>query len=298
MSNPFLKVENLKKTFPGPRGEPPLTVFENVNFGVEKGEFICVIGHSGCGKSTILNVMAGLDDATDGYVFMDGKEIKGTSLDRGVIFQNHSLLPWKSALSNVIFAVKARWPGWSRDKIRAHAMKYIEMVGLQGAEHRRPSQLSGGMRQRVGIARAFAIEPKLLLMDEPFGALDALTRGTIQDELLDIWSKTNQTVFMITHDVDEAILLSDRILLMTNGPNAQVAEAVEVDIPRPRTRETLIKHDQYYQIRNHLVDFLVRRSKELSGKVTDTQTVRVGGADEGSASAGNDDSRQAAAGGS
>ncbi|MCC5859705.1 MAG: ABC transporter ATP-binding protein [Ectothiorhodospiraceae bacterium] len=276
MTKPFLQVENLKKTFPAPRGEPPLTVFAGVNFSIEKGEFICVIGHSGCGKSTILNIMAGLDQASDGYVFMDGKEIRGTSLDRGVIFQNHSLLPWKSALSNVMFAVKSRWPGWSREKVREHAMKYIAMVGLKGTEDRKPSQLSGGMRQRVGIARAFAIEPKMLLMDEPFGALDALTRGTIQDELLSIWSQAGQTVFMITHDVDEAILLSDRILLMTNGPNASVAEAVQVDIPRPRQRETLFKHERFYQIRNHLVDFLVRRSRELAGTGGgETRTVRL-----------------------
>lgn len=148
-----------------------------------------------------------------------------------MIFQNHSLLPWKSALANVVFATQARWPGWSRQQVREHAMKYIRLVGLEGSETRRPAELSGGMRQRVGIARAFAIEPKLLLMDEPFGALDALTRGTIQDELLRIWSDSGQTVFMITHDVDEAILLSDRILLMTNGPEAHVAEAVKVDIP-------------------------------------------------------------------
>ena len=266
MTKPFLYVENLKKSFPGPRGEDDLTVFENVSFGIEKGEFVCVIGHSGCGKSTILNVMAGLDESTDGYVFMDGKEVKGTSLDRGVIFQNHSLLPWKSALSNVTFAVKAKWPEWSKQQVTEHAMKYIELVGLKGSEQRRPAQLSGGMRQRVGIARAFAIEPKMLLMDEPFGALDALTRGSIQDELLKICSETKQTVFMITHDVDEAILLSDRILLMTNGPYAQVAESVTVPIPRPRARETLVRQDGYYETRNHLVDFLVRRSKELQGE--------------------------------
>ena len=275
MTKPFLYVENLKKAFPGARGQEPLTVFENVNFGIDKGEFVCVIGHSGCGKSTILNVMAGLDESTDGYVFMDGKEVQGTSLDRGVIFQNHSLLPWKSALSNVTFAVKSKWPGWSREQVREHAMKYIELVGLKGSEHKRPSELSGGMKQRVGIARAFAIEPKMLLMDEPFGALDALTRGSIQDELLKICSETRQTVFMITHDVDEAILLSDRILLMTNGPHAQVAEAVEVPIPRPRKRETLVRQDGYYETRNHLVDFLVRRSKELQGEY-------VGGSDDSS----------------
>ncbi|SEO43995.1 nitrate/nitrite transport system ATP-binding protein [Aquisalimonas asiatica] len=278
MSKPFLYVENLKKTFPGARGKDDLTVFENVNFGIEKGEFVCVIGHSGCGKSTILNVMAGLDESSDGYVFMDGKEVQGTSLDRGVVFQNHSLLPWKSALANVTFAVKSKWPGWSKEKVRDHAMQYIELVGLKGSEDKRPSQLSGGMKQRVGIARAFAIEPKMLLMDEPFGALDALTRGSIQDELLKICAETKQTVFMITHDVDEAILLSDRILLMTNGPHAQVAESVTVPIDRPRKRETLVRQDGYYETRNHLVDFLVRRSKELQGEyvqddgTTETET--------------------------
>ena len=269
MTKHFLQVENLKKAFPGPGGGDPLVVFEEVNFGIEKGEFVCIIGHSGCGKSTILNVMAGLDEASGGYVFMDGKEVTGTSLDRGVIFQNHSLLPWKSALGNVKFAVKARRPGWSREQVHAHALKYIRLVGLEGAEDRRPAQLSGGMRQRVGIARAFAIEPKMLLMDEPFGALDALTRGSIQDELLDIWNRTQQTVFMITHDVDEAILLSDRVLLMTNGPQARVAESVSIDIPRPRKRETLINHERYYQIRNHLLDFLIRRSKEPAGQSTE-----------------------------
>jgi nitrate/nitrite transport system ATP-binding protein len=186
------------------------------------------------------------------------------------VFQNYSLLPWLSALSNVTFAVHSRWPEWDKSKVRAHSYKYLEMVGLTGgAELRKPAQLSGGMRQRVSIARAFAIEPKLLLLDEPFGALDALTRGTIQDELIKICSQTNQTVFMITHDVDEAILLADRILLMTNGPYARIAESVAVDIARPRDRTTIIHDPGYYAIRNHLVDFLVKRSKELSGNPTD-----------------------------
>ncbi|MGD2082890.1 MAG: ABC transporter ATP-binding protein [Chromatiales bacterium] len=268
MTHPFLEVEDLAKRFPAKEGE--LTVFDNVNFGVEKNEFICIIGHSGCGKSTILNVLAGLDTPSEGAVIMDGKEIGGPSLDRGVVFQNYSLLPWLSALSNVIFAVQSRWPRWTKQHVREHSYKYLEMVGLTGgAEHRKPSQLSGGMRQRVSIARAFAIEPKLLLLDEPFGALDALTRGSIQDELLKIWSETSQTVFMITHDVDEAILLADRILLMTNGPHARVAESVEVEIARPRRRTTIIHDPAYYPIRNHLVDFLVTRSRELSGGPSD-----------------------------
>jgi len=260
----FVEVEDLGKRFN--TGSDQLTVFENANFGIDKGEFVCIIGHSGCGKSTIMNILAGLDSATDGFVYMDGKEVKGPALERGVVFQNYSLMPWMSALKNIQFAVRARWPGWSKDRIKAHCYKYLEMVGLTGGvELRKPSELSGGMRQRVSIARAFAIEPKLLLLDEPFGALDALTRGNIQEELIKIWSETHQTVFMITHDVDEAILLADRILLMTNGPYARVAESVKVDIERPRERGSIIHDPAYYHIRNHLVDFLVSRSKELAG---------------------------------
>ena len=260
----FVEVENLSKRFQTREGE--LTVFEDANFGIEKGEFVCIIGHSGCGKSTILNVLAGLDSATDGAVFMESKEVSGPALERGVVFQSYSLFPWKTALKNVMFAVRARWPHKSKQEIKDHAYKYLEMVSLTGgAELRKPAELSGGMRQRVSIARAFAIEPKLLLLDEPFGALDALTRGNIQDELIKIWSQTHQTVFMITHDVDEAILLADRILLMTNGPYARIAESVKVDIERPRDRTTIIHDPGYYPIRNHLVDFLVKRSKELAG---------------------------------
>jgi len=267
MTHPFLEIKALAKRFPTKSGE--LTVFEDVSFGVERGEFVCIIGHSGCGKSTILNVLAGLDAPSAGEVLMAGKEVRGPALERGIVFQNYSLFPWRSALSNVMFGVAARWPGWSRDRVRDHSQKYLHMVGLKdGIEHRKPSQLSGGMRQRVAIARAFAIEPKLLLLDEPFGALDALTRGTIQDELLKICAETHQTVFMITHDVDEAILLADRILLMTNGPQARVAESVQVSIERPRERASIVHDPGYYRIRTHLVDFLVSRSAELSGSST------------------------------
>lgn len=261
----FLNAQGLTKRYPAPRGGEPLTVFENVTFGLRKREFVCVIGHSGCGKSTILNILAGLDNATAGVVLMDGQEITGPGLERGVVFQNYSLLPWISALKNITFAVRSRWPDWPRGQVLAHARKYIDLVGLGGgAEARRPAQLSGGMRQRVSIARAFAIEPKLLLLDEPFGALDALTRGMILEELIRIWEQTSQTVFMITHDVDEAILLSDRILLMTNGPCARIAESVSVNLPRPRNRSEIIHHPDYYPIRNYVIDFLVRRSKELT----------------------------------
>ena len=274
----FLESENLARRFPSKVGE--LTVFENANFTIEKGEFVCIIGHSGCGKSTIMNVLAGLDKPSEGLVFMDGVEVSGPSLDRGVVFQNYSLLPWLTALQNVTFAVQSRWPQWTKQQVRDHSYKYLTMVGLgDGAELRKPSQLSGGMRQRVSIARAFAIQPKLLLLDEPFGALDALTRGTIQDELVRICDATHQTVFMITHDVDEAILLADRILLMTNGPQARIAESVRVDLAHPRLRSKIIHDPGYYPIRNHLVDFLVRRSEELSGSAQEEGTPLVAAGD-------------------
>jgi nitrate/nitrite transport system ATP-binding protein len=266
MSKHFVEIQYLAKRYPDADGGQ-LTVFENANFGIDKGEFVCIIGHSGCGKSTIMNILAGLDEASEGVVLMNDKEVVGPSLDRGVVFQNYSLLPWLTTLKNITFGVQARWPDWSKEQVIEHSMKFIDLVGLKGTEQRKPSQLSGGMRQRVSIARAFATQPELLLLDEPFGALDALTRGMIQEELIKIWNETQQTVFMITHDVDEAILLADRILLMTNGPHARIAESVKVSIPRPRKRTDIIHHDAYYLIRNHLVDFLVNRSRELAGEV-------------------------------
>ncbi len=275
MSTPFLRVEGLSKRY----GRDAPAVFEEVTFGIEKGEFVCIIGHSGCGKTSILNLMAGLEKPTSGRVLMDGKEITKPSLDRGVVFQSHALMPWFSVLSNVVFAVKSRWPDWSKAQQIAHAMRYIEMVGLRGAEKKKPSALSGGMKQRVGIARAFAIEPKMLLLDEPFGALDALTRGVIQDELLNVCAETHQTVFMVTHDVDESILLADKILLMSNGPHAHVAEIVVNTMPKDRCRATMHHDPQFYPIRNHLVDFLVNRSRQIQAEGAGswvTQIVRPG----------------------
>ena len=271
---PFLKIEGLAKTYPG-NTEP---VFDGVNIDIARGEFVCIIGHSGCGKTTILNVLAGLESATSGHVFMDGREVSGPSLERGVVFQGHALMPWLTVRQNIAFAVRSKWPGWTSAKVDAHVQKYIELVGLTAAIDKKPSALSGGMKQRVGIARAFAIEPKMLLLDEPFGALDALTRGTIQDELMSIVRETKQTVFMITHDVDEAVLLADKILLMSNGPQARVAEIVRNTLPRDRQRATLHHDPQYYPLRNHLVDFLVTRSKHLShGKApTHPPTVEPG----------------------
>lgn len=266
MSKKFLSLECLTKKFPGKRKEDDYVVFEEISMGIEKGEFVCIIGHSGCGKSTIMNILAGLDRPSSGYISMDGEEVTGSSLDRGVVFQNYSLLPWLTALQNVTFGVKARFPKKSKKEIKDHSMKYLEMVGLAENVHKKPSELSGGMRQRVSIARAFATQPKLLLLDEPFGALDALTRGNIQDELIKIWNETKQTVFMITHDVDEAILLADKILLMSNGPGACIAESVLVNIPRPRERGKIIDDPGYYKIRRHLINFLVERSSHFSGE--------------------------------
>jgi len=271
MSTHFLSIDALKKVYSAEGGKTNPPVFEDIHFHIEKGEFVCIIGHSGCGKTTILNVMAGLEEASAGNVFMDGREVKGPSLDRGVVFQSHALMPWMSVLGNVAFAVKSRWPDWPKDKVAAHCTRYLEMVGLGHALHKKPAELSGGMKQRVGIARAFAIEPKMLLLDEPFGALDALTRGTIQDELLKIVQATHQTVFMITHDVDEAILLADKIVLMSNGPHAKIAEIVAVTMPRSRTRAEIHHDPQYYMIRNHLVDFLVNRSKSYAGAEAGTR---------------------------
>ena len=259
----FLKIEKLGKSY---QSDKP--VFSDVFFTIDKGEFVCIIGHSGCGKTTILNVLAGLDTATQGYAFMDGREIAGPSLERGVVFQSHALMPWLTVRQNIAFAVKSKWPDWKAPEINLHVEKHVGMVGLLHAIDKKPSQLSGGMKQRVGIARAFAIQPKMLLLDEPFGALDALTRGTIQDELMTIVRQTQQTVFMITHDVDEAILLSDRILLMSNGNEISgsyvpggLAEVVTNPLPRERTRAQLHHLPGYYDMRNHIVDFLVSRAK-------------------------------------
>ncbi|MBA3505285.1 MAG: ABC transporter ATP-binding protein [Betaproteobacteria bacterium] len=260
MGEPLIRIEGIQKRF-ADRAGVETTVFENLHFSVESGEFVCLVGHSGCGKTTILNILAGLDHASDGYVFVGGREVNGPSLDRAVIFQSHALMPWLTVMGNVAFAVSSRWPEWPRERVRAHCQKYIDLVNLTGAEKKRPAELSGGMKQRVGIARALAIQPKMLLMDEPFSALDALTRGVLQEEVLRICAETHQTVFMITHDVDEAILLADKIVLMTNGPFAKIAEIVVNTMPRSRTRHDLHRHPHYYRIRNHLIEFLVDRSR-------------------------------------
>jgi nitrate/nitrite transport system ATP-binding protein len=209
-------------------------------------------------------VLAGLDRPSEGAVIVDNQAIEGPSLDRAVIFQSHALLPWLTVMGNVAYAVSSKRRRWSRAEVEEHAQKFIALVGLSGAERKRPAELSGGMKQRVGIARALSIEPKILLMDEPFSALDALTRGTLQDEVRRICRETGQTVLMITHDVDEAIYLADRIVLMTNGPQAVTAETVENPLPADRARNDVHKHPLYYAVRNHVVDFLVSRSRSFS----------------------------------
>lgn len=256
----FLSIDHLSKRFPNHSGNGTVCIFQDVTVKIDQGEFVTVIGHSGCGKSTLLNIIAGLETPTEGGVILNRQEVTGPGLDRMVVFQNFALMPWMTVFENVALAVRSAYPTWSSHEINAHVNKYVALVGLTGSETKKPTALSGGMKQRVGLARAFSIEPKVLLLDEPFAQIDALTRGVIQEELVQMWNATRNTVFMVTHDVDEAILLSDRIMLMTNGPSARIAEIVDVTIPRPRSRETIIDDPQYYKIRNHVIHFLVRHA--------------------------------------
>src|SRR5919106_2119965 len=268
----YLTVDHITKHFPVVNGGGSASgngklfcVLKNVNLRVARGEFITTIGHSGCGKSTLLNIIAGFDKGSEGGIVLEGREVNEPGLDRMVVFQSFALMPWLSAFSNVRLAVKAANPSWDEAKVRQHTQKYIDMMGLQGAEEKKPAFLSGGMRQRVGLARAFAVEPKVLLLDEPFAQIDALTRGVIQEELVRMWSATRSTVFMVTHDVDEAILLSDRIALMTNSPEAKIAECLNVNIPRPRSRETIIDLPEYTRLRNQVLHFLMTQGAHMGG---------------------------------
>jgi nitrate/nitrite transport system ATP-binding protein len=272
VSEKFISIEGISKRYPAPGGGE-IAVFEDLWLAMRRGEFVCVIGHSGCGKTTVLNILAGLDMSSGGAVLVDGQAIEGPSLDRAVIFQSHALLPWRSVLGNIAYAVSSKWRSWNKAKVHAHAQKFVDLVGLSGSEHKKPAELSGGMKQRVGIARALSIEPKIMLMDEPFSALDALTRGTLQDEVRRICLETGQTVFMITHDVDEAIYLADRIVLMTNGPGAVLAEIVENQLPKDRARADFHRHPLYYPVRNHIIDFLVTRSRGFRAEGFDTRHV-------------------------
>jgi len=253
----FLEIDHVSKHFPAPDGRGNVTVFRDVAFGLDEGEFLTMVGHSGCGKSTLLNIIAGLEKPSEGGVVLQGREVTAPGIDRMVVFQNFALMPWLSVFENVRVAVRAAQPAWSSAEVAAWVQKYVDMVGLTGAEKKRPAALSGGMRQRVGLARAFSTQPKVLLLDEPFAQIDALTRGVIQDELVRMWTASRNTVFMVTHDVDEAILLSDRIALMTSGPEARLAEIVDVKVPRPRTRAELIDDPEYLRLRAHILHFLM-----------------------------------------
>jgi len=254
----FIEVQNAEVTFQTRKG--PFQALRDIDLKIEKGEFITLIGHSGCGKSTLLNLIAGLLSATSGVLICDNREIKGPGPERAVVFQNHSLLPWLTCFDNVYLAVErvfGAFEGKAQLKTRTHAA--LEMVGMSHATHKRPHEISGGMKQRVGIARALAMEPKVLLMDEPFGALDALTRAHLQDELLKIVARTKSTVVMVTHDVDEAVLLSDRIVMMTNGPAATIGEILTVPLARPRNRVQLAEDPTYVHCRKEVLDFLYTR---------------------------------------
>ncbi len=250
----MLDLKDLKKVYPTPKGD--YMVLEGLNLQVKKEEFITIIGHSGCGKTTMLSMIAGLNEISGGKIAVLGASIKGPGPDRGVIFQAPSLMPWMTAYENVMLGVKKVFPHGTK-KERADICKYyLSKVGLDGSFHKRASELSQGMQQRVGIARAFAIKPKVLLLDEPFGMLDSLTRGELQDVLIEIWNKEKITAVMITHDVDEAIFLSDRVVMMTSGPKAKIGDILPIEFERPRSRKTVLAHDDYYEYRKHLIDFL------------------------------------------
>lgn len=253
----FLQIDSVSKIYPTPTGVYP--VLEGVDLNVQKGQFVCVIGHSGCGKSTLLNMVAGFLEPTDGEVRLEDAKIVEPGPDRMVVFQNYALLPWKSVYDNVFLAVKTVYRDKPKDELHEITQKHLEMVGLTEAADKSPSQISGGMKQRVSIARALAIRPKVLILDEPFGALDPITREELQDELLDIWREHNLTVLMITHDIDEALYLADRLVMMTNGPSATIGEVMEIPFNRPRNRDRLIEDPRYYELRNYALDFLFRR---------------------------------------
>ena len=257
--------------FPTPKG--PFCALQEVDLKIAKGEFVSLIGHSGCGKSTVLNIVAGLYQATTGGVLLDNKEVNEPGPERAVVFQNHSLLPWLSAYENVELAVKQVFKGkMSKQEMKDWVNHNLELVHMTHAAHKRPDEISGGMKQRVGIARALAMQPKVLLMDEPFGALDALTRAHLQDSLMEIHQELGNTVIMITHDVDEAVLLSDRIVMMTNGPAATVGEVLKVDLERPRERLALADNPQYNHYRHEVLTFLYEKQKKVESVATKKAT--------------------------
>ncbi len=258
LSTKFIQIQGVEQTFTTTKGLFP--ALRDINLNIARGEFVSLIGHSGCGKSTLLNLIAGLTTPTAGNLLCANKEIKGPGPERAVVFQNHSLLPWLTCHANVHLAVERVFgKKETKAQLQARTAAALELVGLSHAAHKRPGEISGGMKQRVGIARALSMEPQVLLMDEPFGALDALTRAKLQDELLDIVARTRSTVVMVTHDVDEAVLLSDQIVMLTNGPAATIGEVLKVPLARPRNRVALAEDRDYQHCRKAVIDFLYTR---------------------------------------
>lgn len=265
--NAYLEISQLSKVYPTPKG--PAVIVNNFNLKMQPGEFVSIIGHSGCGKSTVLMMVAGLNPISTGGIILAGRELNGPGPDRGIVFQSPSLLPWLSALDNVLLGVDQVFYTATKEERRQIAEYYLTVVGLGDAMHKRPRELSQGMRQRVGIARAFALKPKMLLLDEPFGMLDSLTRFELQQVLLELWSRNNLTAMMVTHDVDEALFLSDRVVMMTNGPAAEVGEILEVKFPRPRDRKAIMEHPDYYHYREQLITFLEERAYRKPSQASD-----------------------------
>jgi len=256
-SYPLLRFEQLGKEYSTQQG--PYVVLENINLEVAKGEFVCVIGHSGCGKSTLLNMVSGFATPSTGRVLLEGKPITKPGPDRMVVFQGYALLPWMTAYENVHLAIDSVKPSLPESEKREIALEHLAMVGLSEAADKKITQISGGMKQRVAIARALSIRPEVLILDEPFGALDAITKEELQEELLSIWNTQKCTVLMITHDIDEALFLADRLVMMTNGPAAGIGEVLPIDFPRPRSREDIMEVPKYYELRNTALDFLYNR---------------------------------------
>ncbi len=262
---PYLEISNLTKIYPTPKGEA--VIVRDFNLSIPQGEFVTLIGHSGCGKSTVLSILAGLSELSSGAVILAGREVRGAGPDRGVVFQAPCLLPWLTAFENVMLGVDQVYYTASADERREIAEYFLTVVGLGDSMQKRPSELSSGMRQRVGIARAFALSPKMLLLDEPFGMLDSLTRYELQQVLLSLWRKDRKTALMVTHDVDEAIFLSDRIIMMTDGPEAEVGDIVKVPFARPRDRKAIMEDPVYYELREYLITFLEERSHHRPSKM-------------------------------
>ncbi len=258
----FVELSNLGKTYETPKG--PAIIVEDFNLKMTRGEVVALLGHSGCGKSTVLTMVAGLNDITDGGVLVDNREIHGPGPDRGVVFQAPCLMPWLSALENVMLGVNRVYPHISKGERHDIAGYYLQLVGLADSMHKTPKELSTGMQQRVGIARAFAISPKMLLLDEPFGMLDSLTRMELQEVLLDMLQSDGKTALMVTHDVDEALFVADRIVMMTNGPAARVGRVIEVPFERPRIRTAVLDHPEYYKLRGQMLDFLEEQDHKRS----------------------------------